>query len=52
MDVSEQTDTEVVAALRAGNTNALGILYHRYGEAVHRFALRMLGHTQEAEDLE
>jgi RNA polymerase sigma-70 factor, ECF subfamily len=51
MGVSEQTDVEAVEALRAGNTSALGILYDRYGESVHRFALRMLGHKQEAEDL-
>ncbi|WP_373538363.1 sigma-70 family RNA polymerase sigma factor [Chamaesiphon sp.] len=46
-----QTDAAVYTALLAGETLALGILYERYGEAVYRFALRLLGNTQEAEDL-
>jgi RNA polymerase sigma-70 factor, ECF subfamily len=37
--------------LRQGNTNALGILYDRYGTAVYRLALRMLTNPMEAEDL-
>jgi RNA polymerase sigma-70 factor, ECF subfamily len=49
--LSNQTDSEVFQSLRSGNLAALGIFYERYGEAVYRVALRMLGNTQEAEDL-
>jgi RNA polymerase sigma-70 factor (ECF subfamily) len=38
-------------ALVSGEVSALGILYERYGEVVYRFALRILGNAQEAEDL-
>jgi len=49
--LSNQTDTEVYFALVSGEVSALGILYERYGEVVYRFALRILGNAQEAEDL-
>ena len=49
--LSNQTDTEVYLALVSGEVSALGILYERYGEVVYRFALRILGNAQEAEDL-
>lgn len=49
--LSNQTDAEVFQALRSGNLFALGILYDRYGGIVYPLALRMLGNTQEAEDL-
>ena len=51
MMLSNQTDTEVYFALVSGEVPALGILYERYGEVVYRFALRILGNAQEAEDL-
>jgi RNA polymerase sigma-70 factor, ECF subfamily len=51
MTVPDQTDIEVLTALKAGDANALSLLYERYGEAVYRFSLRMLGQVQEAEDL-
>jgi RNA polymerase sigma-70 factor, ECF subfamily len=51
MAIPEQTDIEAFSALRAGDASALGLLYDRYGEAIYRFALRMLGQVQEAEDL-
>ncbi len=51
MMLSEQTDAEVLQALRSGNSLALGILYDRYGELVYRLALRILGNVSEAEDL-
>jgi RNA polymerase sigma-70 factor, ECF subfamily len=51
MSTSTQTDTELFQALRAGNRAALGILYDRYGVLVYRLALRILGNTQDAEDL-
>lgn len=49
--LSNQTDTETYLALVSGEVSALGILYERYGEVVYRFALRILGNAQEAEDL-
>lgn len=44
-------DAEVFQVMRAGCLSALEILYKRYGEAVYRLALRILGSVQEAEDL-
>ncbi|MBE9175198.1 sigma-70 family RNA polymerase sigma factor [Synechocystis salina LEGE 06155] len=49
--LSQQTDTEVYAALKEGNSQALAVLYDRYGDVVYRLCLRMLTNTQEAEDL-
>ncbi len=44
-------DGDVVRALKAGQPDALGILYDRYSSLVYRLALRILTHPQEAEDL-
>ncbi|MGY6529008.1 MAG: sigma-70 family RNA polymerase sigma factor [Cyanobacterium sp.] len=49
--LSNQTDAELFQQLRSGNITTLGVFYERYGEVVYRVALRMLGNTQEAEDL-
>lgn len=46
-----QTDAEVFRALKAGESQALGILYDRYASLVYRLALRILANPQEAEDL-
>ncbi len=46
-----QTDTELFAAMVAGKSSALGILYDRYGSLVYKLALRILANPQEAEDL-
>jgi RNA polymerase sigma-70 factor, ECF subfamily len=51
MSTSTQTDTELFQTLRAGNLDALGILYDRYGVLVYRLALKVLGNNQDAEDL-
>jgi RNA polymerase sigma-70 factor, ECF subfamily len=45
------TDTDLWLALRAGQTRALGPLYDRHGGLVYGIALKVLGQTQEAEDL-
>lgn len=50
-NVGAPTDTDLWLALRAGQTNALGPLYDRHGGLVYGIALKVLGHTQEAEDL-
>ncbi len=45
------TDGELVQALRAGESLALGRIYDRYGSLVYRLALRILISSQEAADL-
>lgn len=44
-------DDDLVRSLRAGQQEALGILYDRYGNLVFTVANRILNRTQEAEDL-
>ncbi len=51
MSLSNQTEAELFQALQAGDLSALSAIYDRYGEAVYRLALRILGNTSEAEDL-
>ncbi|MDJ0735287.1 MAG: sigma-70 family RNA polymerase sigma factor [Nostocaceae cyanobacterium] len=51
MSVSNQTDIKLFQALQLGDLSALGVVYDRYGEAVYRLALRILGDATEAEDL-
>lgn len=46
-----QSDEELIQALKAGQSSALGILYDRYASLVYRLALRILSNPQEAEDL-
>jgi RNA polymerase sigma-70 factor, ECF subfamily len=45
------SDQSLVTRLRAGQTDALGILYDRYARLVYSLALRLLGTPEEAEDL-
>lgn len=45
------TDSEVYRDLQNNDTHALGIIYDRYGTLVYRLALKILGNSQEAEDL-
>jgi RNA polymerase sigma-70 factor, ECF subfamily len=47
----EQTDAQLYQALRAGQKEAMGILYDRHAGLVYGLALRTLGNAQEAEDL-
>ena len=51
MQLSGQTDVEILQAWRSGNSQAFDIFYDRYGELVYRLSLRILGNQQEAEDL-
>ena len=46
-----KTDTELYSALKKGNSQALELLYNRYGSLVYTLALTMLKDSQEAEDL-
>jgi RNA polymerase sigma-70 factor, ECF subfamily len=45
------SDLEAYEYLQQGKTWALGVIYDRYGTLVFRLALKILGNTQEAEDL-
>jgi RNA polymerase sigma-70 factor (ECF subfamily) len=45
------TDSELLLAWQAGDRQALGTLYDRYGELVYRLAYRVLQSVSEAEDL-
>jgi RNA polymerase sigma-70 factor (ECF subfamily) len=47
----DPTDVELYLALRKGHMAALGILYDRHAGLVYGLALKILGNSQEAEDL-
>jgi RNA polymerase sigma-70 factor, ECF subfamily len=47
----DESDLQVLTALRRGDPAALGIVYDRYGAVVYRLAVRMLANPTEAEDL-
>lgn len=47
---SELTDADVVAIVLAGNPDAYAILVERYRDAYARFAIRMLGDREDADD--
>ena len=51
MVLADRPDIEVIQALRSGDPAAMAVLYDRYGHAVYRLALRLLGHATDAEDL-
>jgi RNA polymerase sigma-70 factor (ECF subfamily) len=44
------TDGAMMAAIRAGDQNAMALLYDRYSSIVYAVALRVLGDTGAAED--
>ncbi len=44
-------DSELIAAVAEGNSQALEVLYDRYAAMVYRLALRMLKNPELAEDL-
>jgi RNA polymerase sigma-70 factor, ECF subfamily len=48
---TDPEDVKLIRAMRSGDLSALRVLYKRYGEAVYRLALRILGNAHEAEDL-
>jgi RNA polymerase sigma-70 factor (ECF subfamily) len=49
--LTTSSDADLYQALKAGNQSALGVLYDRYGKLVYGLALKILNHSQEAEDL-
>jgi RNA polymerase sigma-70 factor, ECF subfamily len=50
IDVSEHTDAELVAAATQGDVDAFAELSRRYRGAYTRFAVRMVGDRDDAED--
>jgi RNA polymerase sigma-70 factor, ECF subfamily len=44
-------DEDVLAALRGGHPQALDVFYDRYANLVYGLAYRILGNTEEAEDI-
>lgn len=51
MSLTEESDAALVSLLRAGQKNALTILYDRYADLVYSCAYKILQNPQEAEDL-
>lgn len=49
--LKDQTDAELIVALRNGQKAALGVLYDRHVGLVYGLAIKALGNPQEAEDL-
>jgi len=49
--VAEQTERQLIAQARTGNTYAFDALVADYAPRVYRLALRMLGDAEEAEDV-
>jgi RNA polymerase sigma-70 factor, ECF subfamily len=45
------SDPDLVAALQSGDHSVLSEVYDRYGTAVYRLGMKMLGNATEAEDL-
>jgi len=48
--LSERSDACVVAAVLTGNTDAYSVLVNRYRDTYTRFAARMLGSLEDADD--
>ena len=51
LDSNPKSDVELWSALQSGQTDALGQLYDRHAGLVYGMSLKVLGNTQEAEDL-
>jgi RNA polymerase sigma-70 factor, ECF subfamily len=49
--LQNQSDAELIFALKNGQKAALGILYDRHSPLVYGLAINVLGNAQEAEDL-
>lgn len=48
--LTDLSDADLVAAIRAGDNTALGVLYERHAPAAHSLARRMVRSTMDAED--
>lgn len=51
VSVTTRTDSDLVAAATAGDVDAFAMLSRRYRETYTRFAVRMVGNRDEAEDV-
>jgi RNA polymerase sigma-70 factor, ECF subfamily len=51
MGLLDSSDADLVRSLRAGQRKALEVLYDRYVGLVYSIAYKILGNSQEAEDL-
>ncbi len=51
LNLNNLTDEELLEALKQGNSQALSLIFNRYGKLVYGLALRILKNAQEAEDL-
>lgn len=51
LDVTTKTDAELVAAAISGDVDAFAMLSRRYRDVYTRFAVRMVGNRDEAEDV-
>lgn len=47
----EISDADLMAALAAGDADAMGLLYDRFSRPVYAFAFRMMGDRDHAEDV-
>ena len=48
---TDESDTELFAAMSAGNLTALGVLYDRHHQSVRRFVLRAAAGSHDTEDI-
>ena len=48
---SEPSDVELIARIRGDNSDALGMLFHRYARLVWTIGRRILQNNEEADDL-
>lgn len=49
--LESRSDAALVASVRRGEVDALGVLYERHAETLYRSVYRLLGNAHEAEDL-
>ena len=50
VQMADRPDSSIVAQVLTGNTDAFGVLVSRYRDAYTRFAARMLGSLEDADD--
>ena len=51
MKLKDATDGELIDSLRASNSQAMEVLYDRYGGLVYSIAFKILQNSSDAEDL-
>ena len=48
---ADATDHDLIAAFKAGSTEAIDKIVERYENPIFTFGLKMCGHLQDAEDI-